>query len=86
MCRNVLSVGYDGRIYDCDFNQQLEIPMMGGGCTQVLLQATSSMHFQIPFSGSKHSVFDIGSIAELTGNRVATDNHCFGCTAGQGSS
>lgn len=32
------------------------------------------------------TVFDIGSLEELTGRRIAVDNHCYGCTAGSGSS
>merc|ERR1711976_975030 len=64
MCRDLVSVGWDGRIYDCDFNQQLELPMAGGSV----------------------SVFDIDSFAALEGRPIACDNHCFGCTAGAGSS
>ena len=64
MCRNTLSVGWDGRLYDCDFNQQLELGLRVGGLT----------------------VFDIDSLDQLAGARIACDNHCFGCTAGSGSS
>jgi len=63
MCRTTLSVGYDGALYDCDFNQMLDIPVREGGA----------------------SIFDL-DVAALRARRVATDAHCFGCTAGQGSS
>ena len=62
MCRNTLSIGWDGRIYDCDFNQMLELRTVG-----------------FP------TVFDF-DYAALRARRVVTDRHCFGCTAGAGSS
>ena len=64
MCRSLLSVGWDGQLYDCDFNQMLELPLGAGPRT----------------------VFELDSAAELAGAPVATDSHCFGCTAGSGSS
>ncbi len=64
MCRSLVSVGYDGQIYDCDFNQMLEIPAGGRPTT----------------------VWDIDDLAELGMRPIATDDHCFGCTAGAGSS
>jgi len=71
MCLDLVSVGYDGQIYDCDFNQQLG------------MQISSSA-----LKTKKHttSVFDLESFNDLLGNRIKTDNHCFGCTAGMGSS
>jgi hypothetical protein len=64
MCRDLLSVGYDGRLYDCDFNQALEI--------------------ETP--GPERDVWELRSLEALEGCRVATGPHCFGCTAGSGSS
>ena len=64
MCRSLLSVGYDGTLYDCDFNQMLEIPLGAGPRT----------------------IWELDSFAELDGAQVATASHCFGCTAGAGSS
>jgi len=64
MCRSLVSVGWNGSIYDCDFNQMLELPL---GAVQ-------------------RTIWDIGSLEELAGQPVATDGHCFGCTAGAGSS
>ena len=66
MCRSLVSVGYDGRLYDCDFNQMLEIPL-----TRAARPLTTR---------------DIVSFAEIDSLAVATADHCFGCTAGAGSS
>eukprot|EP00934_Nitzschia_sp_Nitz4_P003196 Nitzschia sp. Nitz4//scaffold97_size77645//58136//59633//NITZ4_005526-RA/size77645-augustus-gene-0.71-mRNA-1//1//CDS//3329560680//3186//frame0 len=66
MCRDTISVGWDGKIYDCDFNQQL------------------SMGLRTKAGG--RTVHDIASLDELINVPVLTDNHCFGCTAGMGSS
>jgi len=66
MCRTLVSVGYDGRLYDCDFNQMLEIPLARGA------HALTTR--------------DIESFAELDSLAIATADHCFGCTAGAGSS
>eukprot|EP00584_Thalassiosira_punctigera_P016551 CAMPEP_0172551148 /NCGR_PEP_ID=MMETSP1067-20121228/36648_1 /TAXON_ID=265564 ORGANISM="Thalassiosira punctigera, Strain Tpunct2005C2" /NCGR_SAMPLE_ID=MMETSP1067 /ASSEMBLY_ACC=CAM_ASM_000444 /LENGTH=452 /DNA_ID=CAMNT_0013338893 /DNA_START=24 /DNA_END=1382 /DNA_ORIENTATION=+ len=72
MCLNTVSVGWDGALYDCDFNQQLGMGIMGkseGGAKRRKLE-----------------VFDIESLTDLEKYAVRTDNHCFGCTAGSGSS
>jgi len=66
MCRSLVSVGYDGRLYDCDFNQMLQIP---------LARAAQPL-----------TTRDIESFAEIDSLAVATADHCFGCTAGAGSS
>jgi radical SAM/Cys-rich protein len=64
MCRNTLSVGWDGALYDCDFNQMLEMPIS-------------------PAAGK--TVFDF-DLRRLEGREIALGPHCFGCTAGAGSS
>jgi radical SAM/Cys-rich protein len=64
MCRNTVSVGWDGRLYDCDFNQMLALGV----------EAPAPAHVRD---------FDL---ARLTARRIVTDRHCFGCTAGAGSS
>ena len=64
MCRDTISVGYDGELYDCDFNQMLGIPL----------------------GGRRRSVFEVDSLGPLAGLEIATAPHCFGCTAGPGSS
>jgi len=63
MCRSLISVGRDGKLYDCDFNQMLEIP--------------------IP---ARQTIWDIDTFDALADKHIATANHCFGCTAGAGSS
>jgi radical SAM/Cys-rich protein len=65
MCRSLVSVGYDGQLYDCDFNQMLELPL---GAPRA------------------RTVWDVDDLAALDGAPVATGAHCFGCTAGAGSS
>jgi radical SAM/Cys-rich protein len=70
MCRDTVSVGYDGTIYDCDFNQQLGYSVDGG----------SSSERKKPLT-----VFDLEDL-NLDRYPIRTDNHCFGCTAGMGSS
>lgn len=64
MCRRTLSVGWDGRLFDCDFNQASEIDLPRRART----------------------VWAIASLAELSGEPIAFSDHCFGCTAGAGSS
>jgi radical SAM/Cys-rich protein len=64
MCRTTLSVGWDGTLYDCDFNQMLELPL-----GQAL----------------PRDIRDFDS-ARLAGRAIALGPHCFGCTAGAGSS
>jgi radical SAM/Cys-rich protein len=64
MCRNTLSVGWDGRLYDCDFNQMLELDI------------------DLP-AGPHIRDFDEDAWRR---RRIVTARHCFGCTAGAGSS
>ena len=66
MCRSLVSVDWQGTLYDCDFNQQLGLPIRDAGKPRVHL-------------------------SEITATRLADQpirvaDHCFGCTAGQGSS
>jgi len=74
MCLNTVSVGWDGKLYDCDFNQQLGMGIVGESETNESAKK------------QKLSVFDIESLMDLGKYSVRTDNHCFGCTAGSGSS
>lgn len=62
MCRDLISVGPDGSLYDCDFNQMLELEVHGG----------------------KRHLRDLDRGLER--RRIRTGRHCFGCTAGAGSS
>ncbi|MEX0746793.1 MAG: arsenosugar biosynthesis radical SAM (seleno)protein ArsS [Rhodothermales bacterium] len=64
MCRNTLSVSWDGYLYDCDFNQQLDMKM--------------------DYPGRAHvKDFDL---AVWKNHVIRTERHCYGCTAGAGSS
>ncbi|GKY97446.1 hypothetical protein MPSEU_000703100 [Mayamaea pseudoterrestris] len=68
MCTDLVSVGYDGTIYDCDFNQQLGYAVGGK-----------------PAHHGGLTVFEIDTLS-LKDYKIRLDNHCFGCTAGMGSS
>jgi radical SAM/Cys-rich protein len=64
MCRQMISISHDGLIFDCDFNQALEI---------------------FP-PGRRRTIFDVGDLRQLEDQAISTAEHCFGCTAGAGSS
>ena len=66
MCRSLISVDYRGYVYDCDFNQMLDLPVMH--------EAHARTHLS--------DLLD----DDLSGNPISVAGHCFGCTAGQGSS
>jgi len=63
MCRSTISVDHQGYVYDCDFNQQLAMPM----------------------AGRRRHISEIG-VTDLEDSPIAIADHCYGCTAGQGSS
>lgn len=64
MCRNTISIGWDGYLYDCDFNQMLDMRVN---------------------SGAPYHIRDF-DIEKLNNRSIAIDQHCYGCTAGSGSS
>ena len=66
MCRNLVSVDWRGFLYDCDFNQMLDLPLTRGAKERVHLS----------------DLLD----DTIDGNPIRVAGHCFGCTAGQGSS
>ena len=68
MCRGLISVDYRGYLYDCDFNQMLELPLGGRDRDDA-----SRPHLRDLLDGS-------------VPRRIAVAGHCYGCTAGQGSS
>jgi len=68
MCRSTISVGWRGELYDCDFNQQLD------------------MQWSRSNGGSKPLFLWDVDPTEIAGREIMTGNHCFGCTAGAGSS
>jgi radical SAM/Cys-rich protein len=82
MCRDLVSVSWDGRVFDCDFNQQLDMPMPRSFGS--LARASGGENDERDDRGL--TVFDVASLDELVGKKLAVDNHCFGCTAGAGSS
>lgn len=66
MCRTLLSIDWQGFVYDCDFNQMLGLPLRAAGKPRLRLAELIGI--------------------DLEGNPVEVREHCFGCTAGQGSS
>ncbi len=81
MCLNTVSVGWDGTLYDCDFNQQLGMGILGEG------KEEGDDDGEGRSTGGRRrklSVFDIESLVDLGKYSVRTDDHCFGCTAGSG--
>ena len=67
MCRSLLSIDWQGFVYDCDFNQMLTLPLLA-------------------HDRPRHHIADLLRGAVLDGNPVVTGQHCYGCSAGQGSS
>ncbi len=65
MCRHLVSVGWDGTLYDCDFNQMLELPIGAAGA---------------------RTIWELDDIRTMIDEPVVSGSHCFGCTAGAGSS
>ena len=66
MCRSLLSVSWQGHVFDCDFNQMLGLPLGGGETRAVHLSELLAQSF--------------------AGRSIRVADHCYGCTAGQGSS
>lgn len=66
MCRNLLSIDWQGYVYDCDFNQMLGLPLRFNGRPRTHIKDLMGVN--------------------LTGNPIVVKDHCYGCTAGQGSS
>ncbi|MCC9599653.1 arsenosugar biosynthesis radical SAM protein ArsS [Stieleria sp. JC731] len=66
MCRSLLSVSWDGKLYDCDFNQMIDLPAQG--------------------KPERPTIWNIDTFDELIGKAINTADHCYGCTAGSGSS
>ena len=66
MCRNLLSVDWQGYVYDCDFNQMLDLPIRNS-------------------KGGAHHLQELMGV-DLQGKNIIVMDHCYGCTAGSGSS
>ncbi len=65
MCRSLVSIDWQGYVYDCDFNQMLDLPLL---------------------ASDRRHIADLLAEVDVEGAAVATGEHCYGCTAGQGSS
>ena len=68
MCRNLISVDWHGYVYDCDFNQMLDLPLTGGQGARERVHLSDLLG------------------ADVEGRPIRVAGHCYGCTAGQGSS
>ena len=66
MCRTLLSVDWQGYVYDCDFNQMLDLPLCHNAKPRTRLSELIGV--------------------DLEGRPIRVADHCYGCTAGQGSS
>ncbi|KAL3826989.1 hypothetical protein ACHAXA_000053 [Cyclostephanos tholiformis] len=85
MCLNTVSVGWDGTLYDCDFNQQLGMGIVGDGKNEGWGRGDGDGEGRTTGGRRRRlSVFDIESLMDLGEYSVRTDDHCFGCTAGSG--
>jgi radical SAM/Cys-rich protein len=73
MCRSLISVDYQGYVYDCDFNQMLDMPMVQEE-SDLLASDKQKVHLK--------ELLD----QTLEGQSIVVADHCYGCTAGQGSS
>jgi radical SAM/Cys-rich protein len=67
MCRDLVSIDWQGFVYDCDFNQMLDLPVERG-------------------SSERLHIRDLDGRDALVGEAIRVGEHCYGCTAGQGSS
>ncbi len=72
MCRNLISIDWQGYVFDCDFNQMLNWPM------QSPLGTIASDKARVHLTDILNE--------DLSGNTIVVGEHCYGCTAGQGSS
>ena len=97
MCRSLVSVGWQGTVYDCDFNQMLAMPLERGASTVVQrdhcpTDASSVTTSSISPHLNEHTVESTGcklwdfTPDQLIDRIIRTGSHCFGCTAGAGSS
>jgi radical SAM/Cys-rich protein len=74
MCLNTVSIGWQGDLYDCDFNQMLEMPLTGNANANEASGTASGYHLRDLLN------------SDLQGLPIKVADHCYGCTAGQGSS
>ena len=117
MCRHLLSVDWQGYIYDCDFNQMLNMPVLTNGAQRVPPPTNNPRHVPpngeqplvlmsiddqqsskpvqangeqplvlMPIDDQRPHIRNLLKGDSLTGTDIAIGEHCYGCTAGQGSS
>ena len=82
MCRTLVSVDWQGRLYDCDFNQQLGLPL---GAEGALTSAQGHDDSDAAARSGRLHLRDLLA-GDLAGAPIRVADHCFGCTAGSGSS
>jgi hypothetical protein len=85
MCRNTISVGWRGEVYDCDFNQQLGMQWRGRVGALRRPDAAARRPYQSDDDNRLLFLWDIDP-EEINRREIMTGDHCFGCTAGAGSS
>lgn len=87
MCRNTISVGWRGEVYDCDFNQQLGMQWMGrvGALRWPDPAPAGRRPYHHDRDNERLFLWDIDPCS-VENREIMTGDHCFGCTAGAGSS
>jgi len=89
MCRSYITVRWDGQIFDCDFNQQVELYPIRSAAIRRKQQkddTDTKSSVKLATAATKGiSVFDIDCTDDMLTVPVATGLHCYGCTAGNGS-
>ncbi|MGS2717510.1 arsenosugar biosynthesis radical SAM (seleno)protein ArsS [Eionea flava] len=79
MCKSLISVDWQGYVYDCDFNQMLEMPLVNHSVNN------SPLNEMIASDNERTHLRDLLH-ATIDGQPIVIGEHCYGCTAGQGSS
>lgn len=74
MCKSLVSIDWQGYVYDCDFNQMLEMPLAHHSIPSTIASDKNKLHLRELLS------------TDLAGKPIIIGEHCYGCTAGQGSS
>ena len=80
MCRSIISIDWQGYVYDCDFIQMLELPLV--------MRSVEQNHSNKGIIASDQPKVHLSTMLEqdLFGAEISIGDHCYGCTAGQGSS
>lgn len=92
MCRDTINIGWNGHLYDCDFNQALELNI---GALNVKSTSDSGSEkgcsvvdeiLGSEYESTPKTIWDIESFSIFEKQRIQHASHCYGCTAGAGSS